>query len=273
MPVQNEVVLVYNANVPSTRLTAESIAAYLDQRRNSHLLSSAHDLIHHEPVGVRLAVCFGGDGTALRTARWLAGWRAPVVPVKMGKLSFLGELSTAELPSGLDPYLAADFWLDERAMLSVRHADDGWTALNDAVLARGGSPRAASIEVLVDDASAAAYLADGVIVSTATGSTAYSLAAGGPVVAPQLRSMVVTAVAPHLATLRSLVLPESARVTLRNGGHVAATLTVDGQVDVPVAPGSSIDITTAAETALFARRGERGSFYRDLANRLSRFQI
>lgn len=268
----NEVVLVYNANVASTRVVAESVAAYLDERRNSHAVSSAHDLVSLAQQGVRLAICFGGDGTALRTARWLAGTRTPVVPIKMGKLSFLGELATNELPSGLDPYLAGDFWRDERAMLLARYGEECWTALNDVVLARGESPRAVSIEVLVDGASVATYLADGVVASTATGSTAYSLAAGGPVLAPQLRSMVLTAIAPHLATLRSLVLPEDARITLLNRGHAAAALTVDGQSDVPVAAGGAVDIAVAAETALFARRGDRSSFYQDIAKRLTRLQ-
>jgi NAD+ kinase len=188
----------------------------------------------------------------------------------MGKLSFLGELAAGELPAGLEPYLAGEFWLDERAMLAVSRGDERSTALNDIVLARGESPRAVTVEVLVDGASAVTYLADGVIVSTPTGSTAYSLAAGGPVLAPQLRSLVVTPVAPHLTSLRSLVLPEDATVKLVNRGHVAAVLTVDGQSDAEVEPGGLVEVTTAEQVSRFARRRDRSEFYQGLATKLRR---
>ena len=265
-----EVILVYQPYVPATLAIAESVAAYLDARRNSHQLQSARELEDHPSVGVRLAVCFGGDGTALRTARWLSSGTAPVVPVKMGKLSFLGELSPSALPAGLDPYLAGDYWVDERAMLAVTSGAGPWTALNDVVLARGVSPRAVQIEVLVDDAAVVTYLADGVIVSTATGSTAYSLAAGGPVLAPELRSMVLTPIAPHLTSLRSLILPSSARLKLVNRGYATAIMTADGQTDVEVEPGGAVEVTVAAEVSRFARRGRRSDFYRGLAGKLSR---
>jgi NAD+ kinase len=266
----NELVLVYQPYVPATLALARSVAAYLDTRRNSHELQSAHELTDRSHAGVRLAVCFGGDGTALRTARWLSGGEAAVVPVKMGKLSFLGELAAGELPAGLEPYLAGEFWVDERAMLAVSRGDERSTALNDIVLARGESPRAVTVEVLVDGASAVTYLADGVIVSTPTGSTAYSLAAGGPVLAPQLRSLVVTPVAPHLTSLRSLVLPEGATVNLVNRGHVAAVLTVDGQSDAEVEPGGLVEVTMAEQVSRFARRRDRSEFYQGLAAKLRR---
>jgi NAD+ kinase len=265
-----EVVLVYQPYVPATLAMAESVAAYLDARRNSHELQSARELESRSCDRVRLAVCFGGDGTALRTARWLSSGTGPVVPVKMGKLSFLGELSPSSLPTGLDPYLAGDFWIDERAMVAVTCGARRWTALNDVVLARGVSPRAVRIEVLVDDASVVTYLADGVIVSTATGSTAYSLAAGGPVLAPGLRSMVLTPIAPHLTSLRSLVLPSGARVKLVNRGHSATIMTADGQTDVEVEPGGAVEVTVAAEVSRFARRSRRSDFYQGLAGKLSR---
>jgi NAD+ kinase len=265
-----DVVLIFQPYVPATQVVAEQVARYLDERRVSYLLHSAHDLGQEPPAGVRLAVCFGGDGTALRSARWLSGVRVPVAPVRMGKLSFLGELSPDELPTGLEPYLEGDFWCDERAMLLVSRGDEQWLALNDAVLARGASPRAVSVEVQVDDVRLVRYLADGVIVSTATGSTAYSLAAGGPVVSPELRTMIVTPIVPHLTSLRSVVLSESARVKLINRGYTTEILTADGQVDVPIEPEGAIDVTVAEQTSLFARRGLRAAFFQDLAEKLTR---
>jgi NAD+ kinase len=265
-----EIVLIYQPYVPATQVAADRVASYLGERGERSLLCSAHDLSDDPPSGIRLSICFGGDGTALRAARWLSAVRVPVLPVRMGKLSFLGEISPDLLPDALEPYLAGDFWLDQRAMLQVSCAEERWLALNDAVLARGASPRAVSIEVQVDDVRLVTYLADGVIVSTATGSTAYSLAAGGPVVAPELRTMIVTPIVPHLTSLHSVVLPETARVKLINRGYTTEVLTADGQVDVPIAPGGAVVVAIAEQTSLFARRGERAAFYRDLAEKLTR---
>jgi len=265
-----DILLVHQPYVPATLAAAQTVVAYLDQRDVAYHLCSAQELASEPPDAVRLAICFGGDGTALRTARWLSGTAAPVIPVRMGKLSFLGELSPAELPSGLDPYLSGDFWRDERAMLSVCRGNERSTAVNDVVLVRSSSPRAVHVEVIVDGASVVTYLADGVIVATPTGSTAYSLAAGGPVLAPALRSMVVTPVAPHLTALRSLVLPANATVDLINRGYAAEVLTVDGQVDLSVEPGGGVTVTLAKETSVFARRGSRSAFFEGLAAKLSR---
>jgi NAD+ kinase len=264
------IALVYQPYGEATLLAARQTGEYLAARSVEYELCSAHELTSYPAGGVRLAVCFGGDGTALRTARWLSPAHAPVVPVRMGKLSFLGELSPAELPAAIEPYLEGDFWLDERAMLDVTADGQRLTALNDAVLGRGETARVVTTEVRVDGARVVTYLADGVIVSTATGSTAYSLAAGGPVLAPQMRSMVVTPIAPHLTALKSLVLPADACVELVNRGHAEAILTVDGQLDCRVEPGASAAVTVASQTSLFARRAERHSFYQGLGDRLHR---
>jgi NAD+ kinase len=266
----HDVLLVHQPYVPATLAVAQTVVTHLERREIPFRLCSAHELANEPRDGVRLAVCFGGDGTALRTARWLSGSRAPVVPVRMGKLSFLGELAPTDLPLGLDPYLNGDFWRDERAMLRVERGLEQSTGLNDVVLVRSSSPRAVHVEVVVDGAHVVTYLADGVIVATATGSTAYSRAAGGPVLAPSMRSMVVTPIAPHLTALRSLVLPAEARVELINRGYAAEVLTVDGQVDLSVEPGAGVTVTLAPETSVFARRGPPAAFFEGLAAKLSR---
>lgn len=265
-----QVALVHQPYVPATLDAAREVATYLEGRSRGYRVCSAHDLANEPVDEIGLAVCFGGDGTALRTARWLSGCEAPVVPVRMGKLSFLGELARVDLPGALAPYLAGDYWLDERAMLEVRFNAARSLGLNDAVLVRGESPRAVHVEVQVDGASVVTYLADGVIVSTATGSTAYSLAAGGPVLSPALRAMVITPIAPHLTALKSLVLTPEARVRLLNRSYLATLLTVDGQVDLTVEPGGIVEIAVASETSRFARRGDRASFYQGLAGKLHR---
>lgn len=264
------ILLVYQPYSEAPAIAARQVARYLEARGEAYDLCSTHELSGYAVDEVRLAISFGGDGTALRTARLVCLARVPVVPVRLGKLSFLGELATAELPLGIEPYLSGDYWLDERAMLEVAAGGQRALALNDAVVGRAESARAVSTEVRVDGASVVCYLADGVIVSTATGSTAYSLAAGGPVLAPRLNSIVITPIAAHLTSLRSLVLPGDVRVELVNRGYAADVLTVDGQVDFAVEPGAAAQIAIAEATSLFARRGSRAAFYEGLSARLSR---
>jgi NAD+ kinase len=264
------ILLVYQPYSDAPAAEARRVASYLEAHGEAFDLRSTHELGEYLPDDIRLAISFGGDGTALRTARLVCTARAPVIPVRLGKLSFLGELATTELPGGLDPYLGGDYWLDERAMLEVGANGQQALALNDAVVGRGESARAVSTEVRVDGASVVCYLADGVIVSTATGSTAYSLAAGGPVLSPRLRAIVITPIAAHLTSLRSLVLPGDAQVELVNRGYAADVLTVDGQVDFAVEPGATTRIRVAETTSLFARRGSRAGFYEGLSARLSR---
>jgi len=267
------VVLIHQPRLPAALDVAKMLAVWLEQRGVPSEVRSTNDL-EAPPTGEQLAVGFGGDGTVLRVARWLDGRPVPLVPVKMGTVNFLGELDPDELPTAFEPYLAGDFWLDERAMLAARICEDEHgtrrIGLNDAVMTRAQTPRVARIEVVVDQTAVTCYAADGVIVSTATGSTAYSLAAGGPVLTPQSRSLVITAVAPQFSSLRSLVVPETARVRLINRGACSLVSSVDGQPEQTVAPRGALDVAIAPETCSFARRGDRLAFYRGLAARLGR---
>jgi NAD+ kinase len=210
----------------------------------------------------------------LHVAPFLGGQPVPLVPIKMGTVNFLGELEPDELPAALEPCLAGDFWPDERAMLAARTSEGAAAArrigLNDAVLARAETPRVARIEVVVNQTALVCYACDGVIVSTATGSTPYSLAAGGPVLTPQSCCLIITAVAPRFSSFRSLVVPETAHVRLVNRGPCQLCFSVDAQLGQPVAPGGALDVAIAPERCSFARRGDREAFYRRLAASLGR---
>jgi NAD+ kinase len=247
------------------------LAQYLEQRGVASELRSTGDL-EAPRASAQLAICLGGDGTVLRVARCFRG--QPLVPIKMGTVNFLGELEPDELPGALEAYLAGDFWLDERAMLAARTGEGAHEArriaLNDAVLARAETPRVARVEVVVNETPVTCYSGDGVIVSTATGSTAYSLAAGGPVLTPQSRCLIITAIAPQFSSLRSFVVPETAHVRLVNRGACSLAFSVDGQLEQAVAPNSALDVVIAPETCSFARRGDPAAFYRVLASRLGR---
>jgi NAD+ kinase len=264
------VALVYQEFKPSSCEMAAECADWLQARGHTALCFSAFDLEGKVPPKADLAVALGGDGTTLRAARWFSEMPTPVIPVRMGTLGFLGELDPDELFERLDDYLRGDYWVDERAMLEAHLDGYELHALNDIVVARGGALRAVRVDISVDGEHVTRYLADGIIVATATGSTAYSLAAGGPVIAPDLRCMIMTPIAAHLNVLHSLVVGEEATVGLTPLPGQQAVLTVDGQIDIPVEPNMAVTVRVGPRRAKFARRGPRGVFYRSIAAKLHR---
>ncbi len=229
--------------------------------------------------GVRLAVTFGGDGTIIRAARWLAGSGVPILGIAMGKLGFLTELQPEVVCERLPAVLAGDYWIDERGMLAARveagQQPDGAAAspliaLNDVVIARGASPRVAQIDVAVDGVPLTRYVADGLVMATPTGSTAYALSAGGPVLAPGVQGMVIVPVAAHLAVLRSLVVPVSARIEVRASADQPTLLVLDGQVQIPLKNDQPVTVEMARERTLFARTGTPSRFYESLVESLKK---
>ncbi len=276
----NAVAVIYQPVLADARPLAERCAAYVAARGKEARLFSSWDLGPTIPTdGLTLAIAFGGDGTILRVARWLAASSVPIVGVKMGRLGFLAELQPADLFGGLDAYLAGDYWLDARTMLRAEPlpapgappaspATPPFLALNDVVVSRGAAPRALRAVVEVDGTELVRYTADGVIVATATGSTAYAFAAGGPILTPELPNLVVTPICPHIHTLTGLVLPPDVSVTIRVWTPQPAGLTFDGHIDLPLLDGQGVRVRAATERTLFARRGSRADLYRALIDKL-----
>jgi len=220
-----------------------------------------------------LIIVLGGDGTILSVARQCAGDGTPLLGVNFGHVGFLAELEPDEVLGELPYYLRHDYWVDERTMLSgTLHANgqqQTFLALNDVVVARGPEPRVIRFTIRVDDAFYASVTADGMIVATATGSTAYNLAAGGPILYPSVHSMVVTPIAPHLAVDPPLVLDPAARVELElTGNSSAAVLAADGQLIWPFDGEATVTITTSPHVTRFLRRRPRNHFYQVLTEKL-----
>lgn len=220
-----------------------------------------------------LIVCAGGDGTVLRTARLAVLHEAPILGVNMGRLGFLTSLSPDGFFRALDRILARDWEVERRLMVAgtvVEGAEAGlaFHGLNDIVLSRRSPGRPVYVELDVDGERVARYRCDGMIVATPTGSTGYSLSAGGPILAPVERHLVVTPVSAHLAIGRSLVLASSAAVTLSVGSAEGAILTVDGQEDAPLAGGARVAVRASEHAARFALLHPSSSFYGRLAERL-----
>ena len=217
------------------------------------------DLVDERPVAdAALLVCLGGDGTMLRAVRLLDGAPVPLLGVNVGVLGYLTEIEPPELSSALTRFLAGpdegSWVLDERMMLHVAVAGNGeWRALNEAVVEKHDSGHTVRLLASIAGEPFTSYAADGLIVATPTGSTAYSLSARGPVVSPKHRAMLLTPVSPHMLFDRTLVLDPSETVAIEVAGFRPATLAVDGQRVATLAEGDVVTCRPAAETARFVR--------------------
>lgn len=219
-----------------------------------------------------LVVAFGGDGTIIRVAHFAAPVRVPVLGVNLGRVGFLCDMTPGMLHTQVDVLVSGSFWLEHRCMLDVTWSNgdttDEYRALNEVTVARGAAPRAISVETRLDGAELTRYTADGVLVATATGSTAYSLAAGGPVLFPESLDFMVTPVAPHLHIGRSVIVPGSSTVDLRVTSDRPAVMSVDGQDERALHPTDIVTVRRSDLRATFARFGPREYFYAALAARL-----
>lgn len=218
-------------------LRAHAIEAYIDKETGSILENHDRCLTRNEmPAQVDLIVVLGGDGTLLAAARALKRKPVPLLAVNLGGLGFLTTITREELFSTLEGVLAGNYRSEKRVQIEgeLIRADEvisSFLALNDVVVNKGAIARILDFEVRVDGNLVSTYKSDGLIVATPTGSTAYSLAAGGPIVAPTVAAFVVTPICAHTLTNRPLVLPDSASIELAvKAQREAAYLTVDGQM-------------------------------------------
>jgi|WetSurMetagenome_2_1015567.scaffolds.fasta_scaffold00918_10 NAD+ kinase len=218
------------------------------------------------PRLVDLVVVLGGDGTMISAARYAAGCAAPIMGVNLGGLGFITQSNKGGIFTALERALRGDCPVEERIMLDAllfREAEETsrFTALNDIVINKGARARMIEIEAAVQGLYLTTYRADGLIISTPTGSTAYSLAAGGPILYPTLGCIVITPICPHVLTNRPLVLPDdrSIRVTLTNDIE-KVYLSSDGQVGCPLKQGDVVEIRKSAHVTRILDTGLHDHF-------------
>jgi len=275
--LMNRVGILYHPMNKAAYALAKKLEGFLGARGVSVWLCSAWEgeKAKAQVNNTDLILSIGGDGTILRAAQVAVLGLIPVVGVNLGKLGFMTELNADEAVDKLPALLAGEGWIDERAMLeaelSLASQDEPariFYALNDVVVARGAIARTVYVEASIDGEPLTTYKADGVIVATATGSTGYSLAAGGPILRPQSKEFLLLPILPHLSLAYTMVLPSTAIVRLRITTVHQATLSIDGHINLPISSGATVTVKQSANTARFLRICPEASFYSSLEQRL-----
>lgn len=263
---------------PQTAPVAEQIAAYL-RVHDVEAWHSAHwddDQVRARVQGSDMVIAIGGDGSMLRAARVSSLYGVPVLGINMGYLGFLTEISGPDRwEHPLQTVLDGTYWIEERMMIRAALLRNGLTlasgdALNDVVISRQVATRMILLETYIDKDWATTYNADALIIATATGSTAYALACGGPILPPELRNILIVPVAPHLSMDRPIVLSEGATVEVvaAQENNTGIVLTLDGILTGDVLPGDTVHVHASPYVSRFVRLRERTYFYRSLLDRL-----
>jgi NAD+ kinase len=266
--------LLHHPKLPATQPMAEAMARECEQTGLSVWIGSTwdEDSVAAEIADLDLLVTLGGDGSILRAGRMASEEGVPVLGVKMGRLGFLAEVEPDEWSDALSRLLSGDYWLEERMMLYAEyHRQEecqGWEALNDVVVSRGSLARIVRLETHIDGSYLTTYGADGLIVSTATGSTAYAFAAGGPVLPPELKNILLQPIAPHLSMDRAIVLAQGVVVKVVVHTDHQAILTVDGQFEYELQDGDLVTVQASRNVSRFVRLQDPTYFYRTLMERL-----
>ena len=268
--------ILYHPMIAAASTLAKEVEAFLAAKGLSVWLCSAWEGEQARSLvnGAELILTVGGDGTILRAAQVAVPHEIPVTGINLGRLGFMTELSADEAKEKLPTLLGGGGWVDERAMLDVElqagesEPPSTFYALNDVVVARGAVARVVYVEASVDGEALTTYKGDGVIVATATGSTGYSLAAGGPILPPRAKEFLLLPVTPHLSPAYPLVLPATAVVELHLSTTHQATLGIDGHINMPLTSGAVITVKHSSKISRFLRVHPETSFYNSLEQKL-----
>ena len=276
MAVRKLVGFAYNPQLPQAEELVASLIESLNRRASSWVAPAGDLEVGEEALSITSAVVTaGGDGTILRVARVVAPYSVPILGINLGRVGFMTELSVKEAESRLSWYLDGSPRVEERMMLQAsvisEHASEPHVvvhALNDVVLTRGAVPRLLDIDTRIDGVLLTTYRADGLIVATPTGSTGYALAAGGPILHPETREMLVQPLAAHMSFQTGIVTSHDSEIELRVVGGHQAVLSVDGVTGTTVGPDHTLVIRRSPHVARFLRKDPPEAFYSTLTQRL-----
>lgn len=271
-PKLRRIAVVAHPRVEDAIEEAKLIADYLEKQG----VEIASGLISDEAIQREvksgkfdLLIALGGDGTMLRVGKLCGPANVPILGVNLGRFGFLMEIRQDKWRDFLPRLLEGDYWLERRMMLFAEQFRSNvslgcWEVLNEVVVGRGQIVRPVHLVTEVDGRFLTTYVADALIASTPTGSTAYALAAGGPILPPEMRTILLVAVAPHLSIDRAIVLAEGSTVDITVYTDHHALLCVDGQVPVGMANGDRVNVRASDHIVQFVRFQDPGYFYRNL---------
>lgn len=264
-------VIFHHPKLTESEALARQIAAFLQAQG----LTAEYGFIDEESTQTvarqaDLLIALGGDGTMLRVSRAGALNNQPVLGINLGRLGFLVEVQPQDWQAALQRVIQGNYRIEERMMLHADHCREGVTlqsfeALNEVVLGRGSIVRPIRLQTLVDNELLTTYVADGLIVSTPTGSTAYALAAGGPVLPPETRNMLLVPISPHLSLNRSVVLPPESVVDITVRTDHEAVVSIDGQISLPIEDRDNLCVRLSQQVSRFVSLRPPTHFYKTLA--------
>lgn len=271
----HQIGLIYRASLPPSRVMAAEMLQFIEDLGAKAWVCDNRDLeaMADKAKASDLLIVLGGDGSIIRAARMTLDCDTIILGVNQGNLGFLAEVQPAEWPARFEQALTGSIWLENRLAVQAKLWRDNvcletYYALNEVSISRMGMARIVQLEAFINDAYLTTYTADGMILSTPTGSTAYALAAGGPIMSPELQNMLLIPIAPHLSLDRALVLPATDQVKFVVNTFDKASLTLDGQVDVDLFDGDIIEMSASPYTGRFLRLREKTYFYGTLTQRL-----
>ncbi|GBF22902.1 inorganic polyphosphate/ATP-NAD kinase [Candidatus Gastranaerophilus sp. (ex Termes propinquus)] len=261
----DKVGIIYNADIKGAFETAQKIAKKFNKSK----------LFTSDKMGsdVSFAIVVGGDGTILKAARKYAKYDVPIFGFNLGRLGFLAQARPEDIDFVAKKISSGDFRIEERIMLECKLGHKGCKtliALNDMVIRGAIFSRTSMLELFINDSPTSAYLADGLIISTPTGSTAYSLSAGGPILAPNLDCFTITAICPHTLSARPLVIPAKEKMTVKLGEGNKFQITADGQDGVEISKEVEIQKHAKAAKLLLLNSSNKGAdeFYSVLREKM-----
>jgi len=267
-----KIAVLGNPNIPDALEVAQDVQTFLEERGVDSVAGSLYDNeIRHAVKGRNfdLLIALGGDGTMLRAGHLCAPVDVPLLGINIGHFGFLVEVKRPDWQKVLPKLLQGEYRYEKRMMLIAQCMCDAeeqavFDVINDVVVARGKYVRPIEVEAILDGSHITSYIADGLIAATPTGSTAYALAAGGPILPPEIRNILLMPIAPHLSIDRAVVLSEGVQLMIKVKTEHEAVVSIDGQTPVPLHNGEGVRITAHEKSLSMIRFEDHGYFYRNL---------
>tara|TARA_B100000941_G_scaffold189823_1_gene136788 strand:- start:3421 stop:4284 length:864 start_codon:yes stop_codon:yes gene_type:complete len=270
----NTVAILFNEKLNESENLANQIKYNFKDDFEIYVQSTAISLENGLPTKPDLLISIGGDGTILRCAKVLNGTNCPILGVNMGNLGFLCEIDSSDITSKLPNYLNGQAVIEKRSKLKVNlvslNSKKEYSALNDLVLSRGSKIRVVNVEAFINGNHFATYKGDGIVISTATGSTAYSLSLGGAILSPSSNNMIMKPIAAHTSLMGGLVIEKDVLISLKAASNEDLTISVDGFIDNKVDDFDQIDIEIDKENKVYFLRSQNfeNLYWSSLAQKL-----